>query len=95
MKIEVDENVFWGVKALAADSREPIARVFGELVNEALRARALNGAPPTSWLELDNDELLLMAGFESETPEAMRNRLFDLGRMCWIEEKIEAGEGAE
>lgn len=95
MKIDVTNFVYWAVKALASEERRAAATVFGELIEEALRARALNGGPPALPPEIPEDEILLAAGAEGMALEDFREHLRTLGWRSWVDERMELAEKAE
>ena len=47
LRMAVDETLYWGVQAQAAEGHCSIPEIFGELAGEGLAARALQGDSPT------------------------------------------------
>lgn len=91
LKIAVPDFVYWGVTALASERGVAASAMFAELAAEALAMRAQGGRTELP-AEIDEEELLLMAGLEGETFEVFINRLISLGREAYCDDRMVAAE---
>lgn len=93
LKIAVTDAIYWGVTAQAADRGVSAAVIFGELVEEALRARAVGGVPPHI-PDPVRREMTVAAGAENMSLEIFEEHLKAWGWMIWVEDRIEHAHGA-
>lgn len=93
LKVAVTETVYWGVQAIAAESKQTQGAVTGALLAEALMARAHDGGGPTIAPSDDfGEQIAQIAGVEGISTEHAHARLLSMGIEVWRDDAMTRGD---